>query len=57
MVTNDLVSVEFPSNATNGLEIAVNTAVGNQTGYTGRSHNGTVWGNTVNPLAINIKGY
>lgn len=57
MVLNDLVTIEFPSNATDGLEIAVNTSVGNPTNYTGRSHNGSVYANTVNPPAIVIKGF
>ena len=56
MVLNDVVSVEFPSNATNGLEISISTTQGNPTGYTGRQHNGTVWVNTTNPPAIIIKG-
>ena len=55
MVQNDLVTVEFPSNATNGLEIAVNTSVGNPSNYTGRQHNGSVYANTTNPPAIVIK--
>ena len=56
MVTNDVVSVEFPSNATNGLEISTSTTEGNPTGYTGRSHNGTAWSYTTDPPAITIKG-
>jgi hypothetical protein len=56
MVANDVVSVEFPSSATDGLEISTNTAQGNPTGYTGRQHNGTAWSNTANPPAITIKG-
>jgi hypothetical protein len=46
MVLNDVVSVEFPSNATNGFEISTNSVENNPTGYTGRSHNGSVWSNT-----------
>jgi hypothetical protein len=56
MVTNDVVSVEFPSSATDGLEISTSTTEGNPTGHTGRQNNGTAWSNTVNPLAIIIKG-
>jgi hypothetical protein len=56
MVENDVVSVEFPSNTTNGLEIAVNTSQGNPTNYTGRQHNGTTWSNTTDPPAIIVKG-
>ena len=55
MVQNDVVSVEFPSNATDGLEITTNTTAGAQTGYTGRQHNGTTWANTANPPALVIK--
>lgn len=57
MVTNDVVSIEFPSSATDGLEISANTSVGNPSGYTGRNHNGTTWANTANPPAITIKGF
>jgi hypothetical protein len=56
MVQNDIVSVEFPSNPTNGLEIGVNTSQGNPPNCTGRQHNGTTWSNTTNPSAIIIKG-
>ena len=56
MVHNDVVSVEFPSNATNDLEIPTSTTQDNPTGYTGRQHNGTAWVNTTNPPAIIIKG-
>jgi hypothetical protein len=56
MVQNDVVSVEFPSNATNGIEISTSTTEGNPSNYTGRSHNGTTWSNTANPPAITIKG-
>lgn len=57
MVASDLVTVEFPSNATNGLEIRTNTTDGVVTNYTGRSHNGSVYANTTNPPAITIKGF
>ena len=56
MVTSDLVTVEFPSNATNGLEISTNTTDGAVANYTGKSFNGTVYANTANPPAITIKG-
>ena len=56
MVTSDVVSMEFPSSATDGLEISTSTTEGNTTGYTGRQHNGTAWANTSNPPAITIKG-
>lgn len=57
MVASDVVSVEFPSSATDGLEIALNTTVGLPSNYVGRIHNGTSWNaNTANPPAIYIKG-
>lgn len=56
MVENDVVSVEFPSSATDGLEISTNTVESNPAGYTGRQHNGSTWANTTNPPAITIKG-
>lgn len=56
MTQNDIVSVEFPSNATDGLEISTSTTESNPSGYTGRSHNGSTWSNTTNPPAITIKG-
>lgn len=40
MVLNDVVSVEFPSNASNGLEITTNSILNNPTGYTGGQHMG-----------------
>ena len=36
MVLNDVVNVEFPSNATDGLGISTSTTQGTPTGYTGR---------------------
>ena len=54
---NDVVSVEFPSSATDGLEITTNTTLGNPTNYTGRQHNVTAWSNTANPIAVRILGY
>lgn len=58
MVANDIVSVEFPSNATNGFEISTNSVETNPiNNYTSRSHNGTSWNATTSdPLAIIIKG-
>jgi hypothetical protein len=56
MVANDQVSVEFPSNATNGFEISANSVASNPTNYTGHSFNGTTWSNTSDPPAITIKG-
>ena len=55
MVANDVVSVKFPSNATDGLELTTITAQGNPAGYTGRSHDGSTWANTSNPPALTIK--
>jgi hypothetical protein len=37
---NDVVSIEFPSSATDGFTLLTNTSQGNPTGYTGRQHNG-----------------
>lgn len=56
MVLNDIVTVEFPSSATDGFTILTNTSQGNPTGYTGRSYNGTVYASTANPPSITIKG-
>jgi hypothetical protein len=55
MVANDSVSVEFPSNATNGFEISTHSTAGNPTNTTSRSHNGTTWSNTADPLCITVK--
>jgi hypothetical protein len=55
-VLNDVISVEFPSSATDGFTILTNTSQGNPATFTGRSHNGTIWSNTANPPAITIKG-
>jgi hypothetical protein len=56
MVLNDLVTVEFPSNATNGLDIALNNSLSNPQGlYTSRSHNGTIYASTASPVAITVK--
>jgi hypothetical protein len=56
MVANDSVSVEFPSNATNGFEITTHSTAGNPSNYTSRSYNGTAWSSTSDPLCITIKG-
>ena len=56
MVINDVVSIEFPSSATDGLEISTSTTEGNPSNYTGRSHNGTAWSNSSNPPALVTKG-
>jgi hypothetical protein len=56
MVANDMVSIEFPSNAVNGFEISTNSSASDPSGYTSRSHNGTVWSSALaDPLAITIK--
>lgn len=56
MVANDIVSVEYPSNAVNGFEIANNNVVSDPSGYTSRSHNGSVWSSALtDPLAVVIK--
>jgi hypothetical protein len=57
MVANDIVSIEFPSNATNGFEISTNSVAADPSGYTSRSHNGSVWSSALtDPLSIVIKG-
>ena len=57
MVANDIVSIEYPSNATNGFEISTNSVASDPSGYTSRSHNGSVWSSALSdPLAITIKG-
>lgn len=55
MVATDLVTIEFPSNATDGLEITTNSIASNPTNYTGRSFNGTVYANTSDPPSLIIK--
>jgi hypothetical protein len=55
MVENDLVSVEFPSNATNGFEITTHSSASNPTNYTSRSYNGSTYSSTSDPLCITIK--
>ena len=54
MIANDLVSVEFPSNATNGFEITTHSTASNPANYTGRSFNGSVYASTSDPLCIKI---
>jgi len=57
MVANDIVSIEFPSNAVNGFEITTNSSASDPSGYTSRSHNGTTWSSALgDPLAITING-
>jgi hypothetical protein len=58
MLAGDFVSVEYPSDATNGFEISTNSVASDPTNYTSRSHNGTVWSVSAltDPLAITIKG-
>jgi hypothetical protein len=58
MVGNDVVSVEFPSNATNGLEVSTNSVDTNPIqNCTTRTHNGTSWNATASdPAAIVVKG-
>jgi hypothetical protein len=55
MVSGDRVSIEYPSNAVNGFEIATNSVLSDPTNYTSQSHNGTLWSITSDPLAIIIK--
>jgi hypothetical protein len=55
-VLNDVVSVEFPSSATDGFTILTNTSQGNPGTFTGRQHNGTIWSNSANPPSITFKG-
>lgn len=56
MVVDDVVSVEYPSSATDGFEITTNTTLTDPTNYTSRSFNGTVYATTANPVALYIKG-
>jgi hypothetical protein len=55
-VLNDVISVEFPTSATDGFTILTNTSQGNPATFTGRTHNGSVWANSTNPPAISFKG-
>jgi hypothetical protein len=58
MAAGDRLSIEFPSNPTNGFEISTNSVEVNPiNNYTSQSHNGTSWNATTSdPLAIIIKG-
>jgi hypothetical protein len=57
LVDGDHVSIEYLSNAVNGLEITTNSTASDPTNYTSRSHNGTIWSSVLSdPLAIIIKG-
>ena len=54
MVANDKLSIEFPPDATNTIEIATNTQVSNPAGFTCQQWTGAAYGNTTNPLAVTI---
>lgn len=55
-VEGDLVSIEFPADATDGLEVSTNSSASDPTGYTSRSYSGTVWSSALSdPLALIIK--
>jgi hypothetical protein len=57
MLAGDMVSVEFPSSATDGFEITTNSTASDPTNYTSRSWNGSVWSSALtDPLSIVIKG-
>ena len=56
MLANDVVSIEYPSNATNGLEISTKSVLSDPAGYTSRTHNGSTWSTSSNPIAMTIKG-
>ena len=56
MLANDIVSIEYPSNATNGPEISTNSVLSDPAGYTSRTHNGSTWSTSSNPIAMTIKG-
>jgi hypothetical protein len=56
MASGDRVSVEFPSNTTNGFEITTHSTAGNLSNYTSQSHNGTTWSSTSDPACLIIKG-
>lgn len=51
-VVNDIVSVEFPSNAVNGFEITTHSTAGNPTNYSGVSFNGSSWSTTSDPPCL-----
>ncbi len=56
MLAGDMVSIEYPSNAVNGLEMTTNSTASDPSNYTSKSHNGSVWSAALSdPLAVIIK--
>jgi hypothetical protein len=55
MVANDRVSVEFPSNATDGMEMDEDDTGGSHTGYTCQSFTGSTWTTESSGIGMRIK--
>jgi hypothetical protein len=57
LVASDRISIEYPSNATNGIEIMASTSEAFPANTTSQTHNGTTWANTASnrPLAVTIQ--
>jgi hypothetical protein len=56
LVANDKVSIEFPANATSGIELAVSTSEAFPTNTTSQQYSAGSWANTASnrPLAVTI---
>jgi hypothetical protein len=55
MVTSDRVSVEFPSDATDGMELDEDDTGGSHTGYTCQSFTGSTWSTESSGIGMRIK--
>lgn len=54
MTTNDVVVVEFPDNASNGIELDQDESASSPSGYTSREWNGSTWATTAYIIAMKI---
>lgn len=54
MATNDVVTVEFPDNATDGIELDQDDTSSSPSGYTSREWNGSTWATTAYIIAMKI---
>jgi hypothetical protein len=55
MVTNDRVTVEFPSNSTDGVELDEDDTGGSHSGYTCQSFTGSTWSTETSGIGLRIK--
>jgi hypothetical protein len=55
MVANDIVTVEFPASAADGIELITNLDATDPSGYACQKYAGT-WTNATNPFAMIICG-